>query len=45
MLLDGQEYTIPVLGGDELPEILIGVNWLQLKRLVADFAAEVLTLG
>ena len=35
VLLDEQEYIIPVLGGDELPEILIGVNWLQLKRLVA----------
>ena len=45
VLLDEQEYIIPVLGGDELPEILIGVNWLQLKRLVADLAAGVLTLG
>ncbi|KYC41933.1 aspartyl protease [Scytonema hofmannii PCC 7110] len=45
ILLDGQEYIIPVLGGDELPDILLGVNWLQLKRLVADFPAGVLTLG
>jgi len=26
VLLDGQEYMIPVLGGDELPEILIGMS-------------------
>lgn len=45
VLLFDQEYIIPVLGGDALPEIIIGVNWLQLKRLVADFPAGVLTLG
>lgn len=45
VLVDGQEYIIPVLGGNELPEILMGVNWLQMKRLVADFPASVLTLG
>ncbi len=45
VLLDDQEYIIPVLGEDELPDILLGVNWLQLKRLVADFPAGVLTLG
>jgi predicted aspartyl protease len=45
VLLDGQEFTIPVLGGDELEDILLGVRWLQTKRLVADFPARVLTLG
>lgn len=33
------------LGGDELPDILLGVYWLQIKRLVSDFPAGVLTLG
>jgi predicted aspartyl protease len=40
-----QEFTIEVLGGDELENILLGVRWLQTKRLVADFPAGVLTLG
>ncbi len=45
VLLDGEEFVIPVLGGDELEDILLGVRWLQTKRLVADFPAGVLTLG
>lgn len=45
VLLDADEFVIPVLGGDELEEILLGVYWLQIKRLVADFPAGVLTLG
>ncbi len=45
VLLDGQEFTVEVLGGDELENILLGVRWLQTKRLVVDFAAGVLTLG
>ncbi|MBN3873043.1 MULTISPECIES: aspartyl protease [unclassified Nostoc] len=45
IFLDGEEFTIEVLGGDELQDILLGVRWLQTKRLVADFSAKVLTLG
>lgn len=45
VLLDGEEFIIEVLGGDELQDILLGVSWLQTKRLVVDFAAGVLTLG
>ncbi|WP_392533478.1 aspartyl protease [Nostoc sp. C117] len=45
VLLDGEEFTIEVLGGDELDNILLGVRWLQTKRLVADFPAGMLTLG
>lgn len=45
VLLDGEEFAIPVLGGDELEDILLGVRWLQTKRLVADFPAGLLTLG
>ncbi|MBD2742674.1 aspartyl protease [Coleofasciculus sp. FACHB-1120] len=44
VLLDGQEFTVEVLGGDELENILLGVRWLQTKRLVVDFAAGVLML-
>ncbi|BAZ84102.1 hypothetical protein [Dolichospermum compactum] len=42
---DEEELIIPVLGGNELQDILLGVRWLQSKRLVADFTAGVLTLG
>ena len=45
IILDTEEFAIPILGGDELQDILLGVRWLQTKRLVADFAAGMLTLG
>lgn len=45
VFLDGEEFDIPVLGGDELENILLGVHWLQRKRLVVDFLAGILTLG
>ncbi len=45
VVLDGQEFTISVLAGDELEDNLLGVRWLQTKRLVADFPVGVLTLG
>lgn len=45
VMFDREELTIPVLCGNELPDILLGVRWLQTKRLVADFPAGVLTLG
>ncbi len=45
VVLDGQEFTISVLAGDELEDNLLGVRWLQTKRLVADFPVGVLALG
>jgi predicted aspartyl protease len=45
VLLDREEFTIEALGGDELEDILLGVYWLQLKRLVVDFPERLLTLG
>jgi len=45
VLIDGQEFTIPVLGGDNLSEILLGMPWLRTRRLLVDFPAGVLTLG
>lgn len=43
--LDGQEFNVPVLAGDTIIEVLLGLSWLRTKRLVVDFPAEVLTLG
>jgi predicted aspartyl protease len=45
VLVDEQQFAIEVVGGDELESILLGVSWLQIKRLVADFPARVLTFG
>jgi predicted aspartyl protease len=43
--LDGVEFTIPVHVGEEVPETLMGLQWLRTKRLVADEILSVLTLG
>ena len=45
VLFDKQEFTIPVLGGEEIPEFLIGLPWLENRRLVVDRKAGLLTLG
>jgi predicted aspartyl protease len=45
ILLGSESFTVEVLGGEEFEDILLGVYWLQTKRLVVDFAAELLTLG
>ena len=42
--IDGEEFTIPVLAGSRVKEILLGVRWLQFKRLIADYSGGVLTL-
>jgi len=45
VILDGQEFTIPVLGGAEITEFLIGLSWLETWRLVVDRKAGLLMLG
>lgn len=45
VLLDEQEFNIPVVAAIELPENLQCLQWLQTLRLVVDFPARVLTLG
>lgn len=41
---DGQDLTIPVLGDAENSEVLIGLAWLENRRLVVDKKADLLTL-
>ncbi len=41
---DGLEMKVPVVVGDGIPEILIGLPWLQDRRLVVDRKAGILTL-
>jgi predicted aspartyl protease len=43
--LDGQEYIIPVLAGDGIPEPLLGLQWLKILPLTVNFSAGILTLG
>lgn len=41
---DGTELTIPIVGGDEINEVLIGLKWLENRRLVVDRQTNILTL-
>jgi predicted aspartyl protease len=43
--LDEQQFNIPVLGGDTISEVLLGLPWLRTRRLIVDFPAGLLTLG
>lgn len=43
--LDGQQFNIPVLAGETIDEVLLGLPWLRTRRLVVDVLAGVLTLG
>ncbi|MDM9379630.1 aspartyl protease [Chlorogloeopsis sp. ULAP01] len=43
--IDGQEFDIPVHVGQELPEVLLGRQWLKTRRLVVDMASGVLMFG
>jgi predicted aspartyl protease len=44
-VVDGQEYIIPVLVGDGIPESILGLQWLKLLPLAVNFGTGVLTLG
>ncbi|NER19590.1 MAG: aspartyl protease [Symploca sp. SIO1C2] len=44
VIFDRQELTIPVLCRREVPEILMGLLWLETRRLVVDRKAGVLRL-
>ena len=45
VVIEGEKFTVEVLGGNELVNVLVGVLWLRTKRLVVDFPTGVLTLG
>jgi predicted aspartyl protease len=44
VLLDEQEMTIPVIGGEEFTHILMGLQWLKHRRLIVDRKMNLLTL-
>ena len=44
VLLEGINMTIPVLGGEEITHVLMGLQWLKNRRLVVDKKINLLTL-
>jgi predicted aspartyl protease len=42
---NGQKLTIPILAGEEITEVLIGLPWLETRRLVVDRKVGLLALG
>ncbi len=44
VLVDGKEFIIPVIATINVPEILMGLQWLKKRRLEVDFSADVLIL-
>jgi predicted aspartyl protease len=45
VFFDDQEITIPVIGGKEFTHTLMGLQWLNNRRLVVDRKIGLLTLG
>lgn len=43
VMIDDGMFTIEVLGGNELVNVLLGVWWLQTKRLLVDFPMRVIS--
>ena len=44
VFFDNQEITIPVIGGKDFTSILMGLQWLNNRRLVVDRKMDLLTL-
>ncbi len=45
VFFDDQEFAIEVIGGDEFTQVLMGLQWLQHRRLVVDRKMDLLTLA
>lgn len=45
VLLNEQEYEIPVFVGDEIIEVLLGSEWLKILALTVNYQAGILMLG
>ncbi|BAY79756.1 hypothetical protein NIES25_62420 (plasmid) [Nostoc linckia NIES-25] len=44
VIIDSQEWEIPVFAGDEIQEILLGSQWLKLFILVANYSQNIASL-
>lgn len=45
IVIDNLEFTVPVYAGEGIGEILLGLQWLQSRRLIVDYPQGFLTLG
>jgi predicted aspartyl protease len=45
VILDGEQYIIPVLAAMGIPESLLGLQWLKILSLAVNFSSGILTLG
>ncbi|WP_204103166.1 MULTISPECIES: hypothetical protein [Spirulina sp. CCY15215] len=45
VILDRQEYIIPVVAGEGVQETLLGLQWLKILPLAVNFSTGLLTLG
>ncbi len=45
IILDQQQHTIPVVAAEDIPDNLLGLQWLQTRRLIVDLPSNLLTLG
>ena len=45
VVLDEQEYELPVYAGDDITEVLLGSLWLKILPLSVNYQAGILTLG
>ena len=45
IVLDEQEYIIPVLVGEGMTETILGLQWLKILPLAVNFETVILTLG
>lgn len=44
VVVDSQEWIVPVYVGDELPGILMGAQWLEMMQLIVNKPRGILTL-
>lgn len=44
VFLDGREFLIPVHVGDEIPDFLLGTQWLEIVEIIVNKRKGVLTL-
>jgi clan AA aspartic protease len=44
VIIDGQEFEVPVFAGDEIQEILLGSRWLKLFILVDNYGENTVKL-
>jgi predicted aspartyl protease len=45
VLLDNQEYEVPVFAGNEITEVLLGSEWLKILPLMVNYQSGILSLG